>query len=91
MTKVTISVTDNIGVKLLGNNDFIQLKNLKPDKDTAKALLEFMAMDEGKAKENLKLLCEKEISNYNIWLNSYCSKNNCTQEEALNQIIERKI
>lgn len=65
----------------------LKIKSSQPDKATAKALLEFMAMDEGDGKENLKLLCAKEIAGYKIWLDFYCKENNCTQEEALNQIL----
>lgn len=67
--------------------EFKPNKNIKPNKAVAKAILEFTAMDEGKIKENLKILCEKEISKYTVWLNYYCRQHKCTQEEALNNII----
>ena len=45
-------------------------------------------MEDSKAKENLEALCGKEIKQYFKWLDNYCEENACTQEHALNEIIE---
>ena len=39
----------------------LKVKVSKPDKLVAKGLLEYIAMEDGKAKENLEALCGKEI------------------------------
>ena len=57
----------------------------------ANALLEYIAMEDCKAKENLEALCGEEIKQYFKWIDTYCEENTCTQEQALNEIIEREI
>ena len=71
-----------------GNFEDLKVKTFKPNKTTAQALLEYIAMDEGKAKQNLEILCGKEIQKYFKWLDNYCEAEGCTHEQALNQIIE---
>jgi hypothetical protein len=61
----------------------------KPDKDTAKTLLYYLSMGCGKSKQNLEALCGNEIQQYFSWLEDYCSEQNCTQEEALQRIIDK--
>ena len=58
-------LVDMIGI-IHENVDTLKTKTSQPDKATAKALLEFMAMDEGPIKENLKILCNKEIAGSKI-------------------------
>lgn len=84
------SIEDVIGVIIDIKEDVEKLKTKtsKPDKATAQALLEYIAMDEGKAKENFKILCRKELQQYFRWIDDYCEENGCTQEQALNEIIE---
>ena len=66
----------------------LKVKTSKPDKKIAQALLEYIAMDEGKEKENMTVLCGNEISLYLKWINEYCKEYGYTQEQALNKIIE---
>ncbi|KKP40329.1 MAG: hypothetical protein UR30_C0005G0110 [Candidatus Peregrinibacteria bacterium GW2011_GWC2_33_13] len=85
------SIDDVIGAIITIQEDVASLKTKtsKPDKDTAKALLEYIGMDEGKTKQNLEALCGKELQKHLKWLSDYCFKYNCTQEEALQRIIDR--
>lgn len=69
----------------------LKIKTSKPDRRIAQALLEYIAMDDGKAKENMEIVCGNEIKQYFKWLDSYCEKNGLTQEQALNHIIDGKI
>jgi hypothetical protein len=87
------SIDDVIGVVITLHEDIEKLKTKtsKPDKATAQALLEYIAMDEGKAKQNFRILCEKEIQQYFRWIDDYCEENCCTQEQALNEIIESEV
>jgi len=89
-TDLKTSIDDVIGTIITLNDDVEKLKTKtsKPNKDAAKALLEYVCMDEGKTKQNLETLCGKEIQQYFKWLEDYCSDHNCTQEEALKRIID---
>lgn len=82
---------DNVIEIIIGINEDVEklkTKTSKPTKDTAQGLLEYIGMDEGKAKQNLEALCGNEIQQYFKWLDDYCSEHNCTQEEALQRIID---
>jgi len=87
------SIDDLIGVILGIHEDIekLKVKTSKPSKATAKALLEYIAMENCKAKDNLEILCGKEIEQYFKWLDSYCEENGTTQEQALNKIINGEI
>ncbi|MDD3012277.1 MAG: hypothetical protein PHC34_01065 [Candidatus Gastranaerophilales bacterium] len=54
-------------------------------------MLEYIVMEDCKAKENMKALCSKEIDQYFKWLDSYCKENGTTQEQALKEIINGEI
>ena len=69
----------------------IKVKTSKPDKLTALVLLEYIGMEEGKAKKNMEILCSKEINQYLKWIDNYCEENDCTQEDVLNKIIREEI
>ena len=88
-----IAIDEVISIILTIHDDIekLKVKTSKPDQATAKALLEYIAMDEGKAKENLEALCGKEIEQYFKWLETYCEENGCTQEQALKEIINGEI
>ena len=88
-----IAIDDIVGVMLSIHDDIekLKVKTSKPSKATAKALLEYIAMEDCNAKENLEILCGKEIEQYLQWLESYCEKNGTTQEQALNKIINGEI
>lgn len=87
------AVDDLIAVILTVKEDveILKLKTSKPDKPTARALLEYLKMDTCKAKENMELFLGKELQLYFKWLDSYCDENSCTQEQALNFIINGQI
>jgi len=84
------SIDDLIGIILGIHDDVEKLKfnSSKPNKAKAKAILEYLAMEDGKSKQNLEALCGVEIKQYLKWINSYCNENDCSQEEALNEIID---
>ena len=88
-----IAIDDVIGVieNIHDDVEKLKVKTSKPDKATAQALLEYIAMDEGKAKTNMEILCGKEIQQYFKWIAEYCKENACSQEQVLNLIIEGKI
>jgi len=88
-----IAIDDVISIIITIHDDIEKLKvnTSKPNKATAKALLEYIAMEEGKAKENLEALCGKEIEQYFKWLDNYCEENGITQEQALKEIINGEI
>ena len=68
----------------------LKVKTSKPDKKTAQALLEYLAMEEGKAKQNMEILCEDEIKQYQKWLDDYCKEYYCSQKEAINRSLRKK-
>lgn len=84
------SIDDLIGVILAIHDDVekLKLKTSKPSKAKAKAILEYLAIEDGKAKDNLEVICGEEIKESLKWIDTYCKENACSQEEALNQIIE---
>lgn len=59
----------------------------KPNKDVARAILEYLSWEDCRAKENFKIIFEKELAGYMNWLDNYCKLNNCSDEEALIRII----
>jgi len=88
-----IAMDDVISVILNIHSDIekLKVKTSKPSKATAKALLEYIAMEDCKAKENMEALCGKEIEQYFKWLGSYCEENGTTHEQALKEIINGEI
>jgi len=88
-----IAIDDVIGIILTLHSDIeeLKVKTSKPNRAAAKALLEYIAMENCKAKENLEALCGKEIKQYLKWLDVYCEENGCTQEQALNSILDKEI
>lgn len=76
---------------LVKNTKDFTIKTFRPDKITAQAMLEYIAMEEGKIKENITILCGKEIERYFKWLDKYCEENACNQEQALQTIINGNI
>ena len=88
-----IAIDDIISIIINIHDDIekLKVKTSKPSRETAKAFLEYIAMDEGKSKENLEALCGKEIEQYFKWLESYCEENGSTQEQALKEIINGEI
>ncbi len=88
-----IAIDDVIGVisSIQEDVENLKLKTSKPDKLTAQALLEYIAMEESKAKINMEILCGKEIQQYMKWLDEYCKENACSQEQALEDIIGSRI
>lgn len=88
-----IAIDDVIGAISTIHEDVekLKIKTSKPDKTTAKALLEYLAMEESKAKTNMEILCGGEIQKYFKWLDDYCNEYALTKEQALNEIIEGNI
>lgn len=88
-----IAIDDVISIILTIHDDIdkLKVKTSKPSKATAKALLEYIAMEDCKAKENMEALCCKEIEQYFKWLDNYCEENGTTQEQALQEIINGEI
>ncbi|HSA05877.1 MAG TPA: hypothetical protein P5556_01705 [Candidatus Gastranaerophilales bacterium] len=83
-------IDDVIGIIIGIHEDVEKLKfnSLKPNKEKAKAILEYLAMEDCKSKKNMEALCGEEIKQCLKWLDSYCKENSCSQEDALNEIIE---
>jgi hypothetical protein len=88
-----IAIDDVIGAILNIQEDVekLKIKTSKPDKKTAQALLEYFAMEEGRVKQNMEILCGEEINEYLKWVDEYCKEYCCSQEEALKFIIEEKL
>ncbi len=88
-----IAIDDVISIIIAIHDDIekLKVKTSKPKKATAKALLEYIAMEDCKAKENIEVLCGKEIEQYLKWIESYCEENGSTQEQALKEIINGEI
>ena len=84
-----IAIDDVVGAicTIYQDVEKLKVKTSKPDKLVAKGLLEYIAMEDGNAKRNIDALCGKEIQLYLKWLDEYCKNNLCTQEKALNDII----
>lgn len=87
------SIDDLVDTIFTIHEDVEQLKLsiLKPDRDTAKALLEYIAMEECEVKSNIGILCKNDLQKYFKWLDSYSREHSCPQEQVLNLIIEGKI
>jgi hypothetical protein len=64
------------------------MENLKISKDIAKALLEYIAMEDCMAKKNMNAICGEEIKVYLKLINKECKKENLSQEQILTNIIE---
>jgi hypothetical protein len=73
------------------NVENLKPKTSKPDKATAQALLEYIAMEESITKGTIDALCSKTIEQYMNWIKEYCKKNGCDEEKALNMIINEEI
>jgi hypothetical protein len=88
-----IGIDDLISVILSVKEDVenLKIKTSKPDKPTARALLEYLSMEPCKAKENMELFLGKQISFYFKWLDIYCDENSCTREQALTSVINGQI
>jgi hypothetical protein len=59
----------------------------KLHKNTAEALLEYIAMEKCKTKKIIETLCASELEKYFKWLDAYCEEHNCSHEEGLNRLI----
>ncbi len=88
-----IAIDDVIGVISGIHQDVekLKVKTSKPSQLTAQALLEYISMEEGRAKTNMEILCGDEIKQYMRWLDEYCKENACSQEQALQEIIQGEI
>jgi len=89
--KIAIDDVINIILSIHDDTEKLKVKTSKPTKATAKALLEYIAMEDCKPKKNLEKLCGEEIEQYFKWLDSYCEENGTTQEQALKEIINGEI
>lgn len=85
-----ILIDDVIGaiIDLQEDVSKLKFKASKPSKVKAVAILEYLAMEEGKVKQNIESLCGDEIKLCLKWIDKYCEDNACSQEEALNEIID---
>jgi len=85
-----ILIDDVIGtiIDLQEDVSKLKFKASKPSKAKAMALLEYLSMEDGKTKQNIESLCGDEIKLCLQWIDKYCEDNDCTQEEALNEIID---
>ena len=87
------TIDDLIGVisSIYIDVEQLKVKTSKPDKETAKELLEYLGMENSKSKKNLEDLCKEEMKQYMKWLDFYCQEQGCTQVQALNKIIDGEI
>ena len=85
-----ILIDDVIGaiIDLQEDVSKLKFKASKPSKVKAMAILEYLSMEECKVKQNIEALCGDEIKQSLKWIDKYCEDNDCTQEEALNEIID---
>lgn len=89
--KIAIDDIISIITTIYDDIENLKTKTSKPSKATAKALLEYIAMEDCKAKQNLEILCGSEIKRYFSWIDTYCEENGTTLEQALNKIINGEI
>lgn len=61
------------------------------DKRVAAALLEYIAMEDCKTKQNMAAICGDKISEYLKLIDECAKEYKLTQEDVLNQIIENNI
>lgn len=64
------------------------MKQLKISKGVARVLLEYIAMEDCRAKSNMEALCGKKINSYLKKIDKYCEKQGLNQEQVLVKIIE---
>lgn len=64
------------------------MEELKISKRVAKLLLEYIAMEDCRAKRNIDALCGKKINSYLKKIDKYCEKEGLTREQVLVNIFE---
>ena len=88
--KIAIDDLFNVIETIVDDVEKLKLETFKPNKDTAKALLEYLKCKDKKSKKNFAKVFEDRLPQYLAWLEYHCKEHSCTQEEALNEIIEGK-
>lgn len=78
----------NVLEKLSEDNKKLKLKAFKPSKTEAKIYLDYLDWEESEPKANFKEIYKREIEIVSEWLDIYCEEHNCSQEDALEMIIE---
>ncbi len=68
----------------------LKVKELKPDKSQAKALLEYITMENSEAKKLIKILCGDKIEKYFKWIDEYCKEYSIKREQVLQKIVENE-
>lgn len=64
------------------------MEQLKLSKGVARVLLEYIAMEDCRAKRNMEALCGRKINSYLKKIDEYCKKEGLTQEQVLINIFE---
>lgn len=64
------------------------MEQLKISKEVAHVLLEYITMEDCRAKRNMEALCGKKINSYLEKIDKYCETKGLTQEQFLINIIE---
>lgn len=64
------------------------MKQLKISKGVARVLLEYIAMEDCRAKSNMEELCGKKINSYLEKIDKYCEKEGLPQEQVLVNILK---
>ncbi len=76
---------------ILEDVEKLKAKALKPNKSQAKALLEYITMENIKIQNHIKILCGYEIEKYFKWIDQYCKERSIKREQALKEIIEDEL
>lgn len=64
-------------------------KDIRLTPEIAKALLEYIAMEESKEKNIVTVLAKSEIEQYLGYVDAFANSLNISQEDALQRLIER--
>lgn len=88
-----IAIDDIISAILIIYSDVekLKVKNSKPDKEKAQALLYYINIEDPEVRKNIERFCAKELEQYFRWIDDYCNQHTCTREQALNLIIDDKL
>ena len=86
--KIAIDDLFNVIETLVDDVEKLKLEAFKPNKDTARTLLEYLKCKDKKSKKNFEKVFEDRLPKHLAWLEYHCKEHSCTEEEALNSIIE---
>lgn len=72
-------------------NNITDNESEKPDEKVAYAMLEYISWENKILLNTVNLLAGEQLSKYFKWVDEYAFSNNCTQEDVIKLLIDKKI